>query len=64
MKIGVRILGTKTLGGVAGRLVPIFGEGLMIYDFATSIAPGMYQGFVANRAYNQATGNWIANIPH
>lgn len=30
--IGARILGTKVLGGVAGRLVPIIGEGLMIGD--------------------------------
>ena len=63
-KLATRYLGTKVLGGVAGRLVPFIGEGLMIYDFATSIAPAMYDGFTANRLYNQRTGNWIANIPH
>ena len=62
--LATRVLGTKVLGGALGRLVPIIGEGLMIYDFATTVAPGMYQGFTANRAYNQASGNWIANIPH
>lgn len=31
-KIGVRILGTKVVGGIAGRAVPFVGWGLLAYD--------------------------------
>jgi hypothetical protein len=59
-----RITNTTIVGRFAGRWVPFVGWGLMAYDFTTYVGVPMMQGFQANRSYNQATGNWIANIPH
>lgn len=59
-----RITNTTIVGRFAGRWVPFVGWGLMAYDFTTYVGVPMMEGFQANRAYNQANGNWIANIPH
>lgn len=52
----VKILGTKTVGGIAARFVPIVGEGLMILDglnFMYNNRANLQQGMTARNNYIQ-----------